>query len=144
MNKRHTALVIGNAGYREVSPLTNPTNDADDIASILAKRDFAVIKKTDCTHKEMDVALKEFRTALKDSDVGLFFFAGHGMQIDGENYLAAVDADAGTEIDAKHSSLPLNRVIETMEKSATATNVIILDACRDNPFERHTNGLQCE
>jgi hypothetical protein len=136
MNKRHGALVIGNAAYRAVSPLTNPTNDADDIAAILGKRDFAVIKKKDCTHKEMDEALKEFRAALKGSDVGLFFFAGHGMQIDGENYLAAVDADADTEIDAKHSSLPLNRVIETMEKSATATNVIILDACRDNPFER--------
>jgi hypothetical protein len=136
MNKRHTALVIGNAAYVEVSALENPTNDADDIAAILAKRDFTVIKKTDCTHKEMDLALKEFRTELKESDVGLFFFAGHGMQIEGENYLAAVDADADTEIDAKHSSLPLNRVIETMEKSATATNIIILDACRDNPFER--------
>jgi len=136
MNKRHTALVIGNAAYEEVSPLANATNDADDVAAILAKRDFTVIKKTDCTHKEMDLALKEFRAELKDSDVGLFFFAGHGMQIEGENYLAAVDADAGTEVDAKHSSLPLNRVIETMEKSATATNIIILDACRDNPFER--------
>lgn len=136
MNKRHTAMVIGNAAYAEVSPLENPTNDADDIAAILTKRDFTVIKKTDCTHKEMDLALKEFRTELKESDVGLFFFAGHGMQIEGENYLAAVDADADTEIDAKHSSLPLNRVIETMEKSATATNIIILDACRDNPFER--------
>jgi hypothetical protein len=136
MNKRHTALVIGNAGYEEVGPLANPTNDADDVAAILAKRDFTVIKKTDCTHKGMDLALKEFRAELKDSDVGLFFFAGHGMQIEGENYLAAVDADAGTEVDAKHSSLPLNRVIETMEKSATATNIIILDACRDNPFER--------
>jgi hypothetical protein len=136
MNKRYTALVIGNATYTEVSPLTNTTHDADDIAAIMAKRDFTVIKYTDCTHKEMDVALKEFRKALKDSDVGLFFFAGHGMQIDGENYLAAVDADSETEIDAKHSSLPLNRVIETMEKSGSSTNIVILDACRDNPFER--------
>ncbi len=136
MNKRHTALVIGNAAYSEVSQLKNPTNDADDIAAILAKHDFDVIKKTDCTHKQMDVALKEFRAALKDSDVGLFFFAGHGMQIDGENYLAAVDADADNETDAKHSSLALNRVIETMEKSGTATNIVVLDACRENPFER--------
>jgi hypothetical protein len=136
MNKRHSALVIGNAAYQEVSALKNPTNDAEDMAAILSKRDFAVIKKTDCTHKEMDVALKQFRAALKDGDVGLFFFAGHGMQIDGENYLAATDADADTETDAKHSSLPLNRVIETMEKSGTATNIIVLDACRENPFER--------
>jgi Caspase domain len=136
MNKRLTALVIGNGGYVDVNPLKNPTNDADDIGEILAKRDFTIIKKTDCTHKEMDLALKEFRAALKDSDVGLFFFAGHGMQIDGENYLAAIDADADTETDAKHSSLSLNRVIETMEKSGTATNIIVLDACRENPFER--------
>jgi hypothetical protein len=136
MAKRFTALVIGNAAYTQVAQLNNPTNDADDVAAKLATYGFAVIKKTDCTHKAMDQALKAFRTALKDSDVALFFFAGHGMQIDGENYLAAVDADAGTEIDAKHSSLPLNQVIETMEKSAAATKIIILDACRDNPFER--------
>ena len=116
MSKKHIALVIGNAAYEEVNPLTNPTNDADDLAAVLAKRDFTVIKKKDCSHKEMDVALKEFRSALKSSDVGLFFFAGHGMQIDGENYLAATDADDDSEIDAKHSSLALNRVIETMEK----------------------------
>jgi len=79
MSKKHTALVIGNAAYAEVNPLTNPTNDAD-VAAILVKRDFTVIKKTDCTHKEMDVVLKEFRTALKDSDVGLFFFAGTGCR----------------------------------------------------------------
>jgi hypothetical protein len=133
---RHTALVVGNAAYTDAGALANPTNDADDIAAVLAKRDFAVIRKTDCTHKQMDIALKEFRATLKDSDVGLFFFAGHGMQIDGENYLAAIDTDVDTETDAKHSSLPLNRVIETLEKSGTATNIIVLDACRNNPFER--------
>jgi uncharacterized caspase-like protein len=68
----------------------------------------------------MDVAMKEFGTELKDGDVELFFFAGHGMQIEGENYLAAVDADADSEVDAKHSSLPLNRMIETMEKPVEA------------------------
>lgn len=136
MSQQHIALVIGNAAYARVKPLANPTNDADDIAAILSRRNFTVIKRTNCTHREMDLALKEFRSALKDGHVGLFFFAGHGMQIDGENYLAAIDADADSEVDAKHSSLPLNRVIETMEKSATATNVIVLDACRDNPFER--------
>jgi Caspase domain len=136
MTKRLAALVIGNAAYQQVGPLANPTNDADDIAANLTSRGFTVIKKTDCTHKEMDLALKDFRALLKKSDVGLFFFAGHGMQIDGENYLAAVDADADTETDAKHSSLPLNRVIETMEKSNATTNIVILDACRDNPFER--------
>jgi hypothetical protein len=136
MTKKPTALVIGNAAYSQVGSLANPTNDADDIATKLQSRGFSVVKKTDCTNKGMDKAIKEFRTSLAGADVALFFFAGHGMQIDGENYLAAVDTDAASEIDAKHSSLPLNRVIETMEKSPAATKIIILDACRDNPFER--------
>ena len=133
---RHTALIIGNAAYAHAGALSNPANDSDDIAAVLSKRGFEVIKKNDCTHKQMDVALKEFKAALKDSDVGLFFFAGHGMQTEGENYLAAIDTDVDTETDAKHSSLPLNRVIDTMEKAATVTNIIVLDACRNNPFER--------
>lgn len=136
MAKRLTALVIGNAAYTQVAQLDNPANDADDVAAKLQACGFTVIKKTDCTHKAMDTALKEFRTSLTDTDVALFFFAGHGMQIDGENYLAAVDADGSSEIDAKYSSLPLNRVIETMEKTPALTKIIILDACRENPFER--------
>ena len=136
MTKHATALVIGNAAYTQAGQLKNPTNDADDVAAKLAARGFVVIRRTDCTHKDMDRAVKDFRASLHGSDVGLFFFAGHGMQIEGENYLAAVDADVSTEIDAKHSSLPLNRIIETMEKADTTTNIVILDACRDNPFER--------
>jgi hypothetical protein len=135
MPKRLTALVIGNAAYTQTNKLSNPANDATDVSAKLGARGFTVIEKTDCTHKEMDHALKEFRASLTDSDVALFFFAGHGMQIDGENYLAAVDADFGNETDAKHSSLSLNRLIETMEKSGTATKIIFLDACRNNPFE---------
>jgi hypothetical protein len=136
MNRRLTALVIGNAAYTGTGPLKNPTNDADDIAAHLEASGFSVIKQTDCTFRDMDRALKRFNTCLDDNDVGLFFFAGHGMQIDGENYLAAVDTDMSAELEAKHSSLPLNRIIETMEKTTTSTNIIILDACRDNPYER--------
>src|ERR1700721_2261192 len=106
MNKRLAALVIGNAAYQQVGSLANPPNDADDIPPNLASRGFTVIKKTDCTHKEMDQALKDFRALLKKSDVGLFFFAGHGMQIDGENYLAPVDADAAPGRAANTSPRP--------------------------------------
>jgi uncharacterized caspase-like protein len=135
--KRHlSAFVLGNATYKEAGALKNPKNDADDITARLQSNGFSVVRKTDCTFKEMDRALKHFKTALVGNDVGLFFFAGHGMQIDGENYLAAIDSDVSDEIEAKHSSLPLNRIIEAMEKSDTSTNIIILDACRDNPFER--------
>src|SRR5258707_398340 len=79
MAKRLTALVIGNAAYTRITKLGNSVNDADDIGAKLAAHGFTVIKKTDCTHKEMDLALKEFRASLTDSDVALFFFAGHGM-----------------------------------------------------------------
>ncbi len=139
MNRLLTALVIGNAAYTDAGKLKNPTNDAEDVATRLEAFGFSVIKKTDCTHKDMDRALKTFKNSLEGNDIGLFFFAGHGMQIDGENYLAAIDTDVSGEIEAKHSSLPLNRVIETMEKARTSTNIIVLDACRDNPYERAWN-----
>lgn len=136
MKRLLTALIIGNADYKEAGKLKNPINDAEDVASRLKACGFSVMKKTDCSHKDMDRAIKDFKLSLADNDIGLFFFAGHGMQIDGENYLAATDTDISGEIEAKHSSLPLNRVIETMEKANTSTNIIILDACRDNPYER--------
>ncbi len=136
MSRRLTALVIGNAAYEHAGELKNPTNDAEDIAAKLAACGFTVSKAINCSILEMDQALKRYKKTLADNDVGLFFFAGHGMQIEGENYLAAVNTDTAGEDEAKYSSLPLNRVIEVMEKAGTSTNIIILDACRDNPFER--------
>lgn len=136
MSRRLTALVIGNADYADAGKLKNPGNDATDISAKLTECGFTVATHLDCSHLEMDQALKDFKTALKDSDVGLFFFAGHGMQVDGSNYLAAVDTDVSGEIEAKHSSLALNQVIEVMEKADNASSIIILDACRNNPFER--------
>lgn len=136
MKRRLAALVIGNAAYQAVTELKNPANDAEDVGRQLEASGFTVVRKTDCTHVAMDRALRAFKRDLDDSDVGLFFFAGHGMQIEGENYLAAIDTDATDELEAKHSSLALNKVIEVMEKSQCSTSIIILDACRDNPFER--------
>lgn len=136
MTRRLAALVIGNAAYPNSAALKNPVNDAEDVARELEACGFSVIEKIDSPRADMDRALQRFQRELKDIDVGLFFFAGHGMQIDGENYLVAVDTDAADEIAAKHSSLALNRVIDVMAKSGCSTGIIILDACRDNPFER--------
>ncbi len=105
MSRRLNALVIGNAAYEAADELKNPVNDAQDVAAKLETCGFKVIRETDSRHVDMDRALKRFQKVLKDSDVGLFFFAGHGMQIDGENYLAAIDTDGADEIAAKHSSL---------------------------------------
>lgn len=136
MSRRLAALVIGNADYAEARNLKNPVHDAIDVSAKLSECGFTVATLLDCSHRKMEQALKEFKKALKDSDVGLFFFAGHGMQIDGNNYLAAVDTDMTGEIEAKHSSLPLNQVIDVMERGPNASSIIILDACRNNPFER--------
>ena len=136
MSRRLAALVIGNADYVNAGKLKNPVNDTQDISAQLVRCGFTVATKLNCSYQEMDQALKDFKKPLKDSDVGLFFFAGHGIQIGGDNYFAAIDTDVSDEVPAKHSSLALNKVIAVMEKSENASSIIILDACRNNPFER--------
>ena len=139
MKRNMAALVFGNANYTNGGVLKNPANDAVDIAAKLKTYGFHTIVVKDATHKEMDKRLKEFKKLLETNEVGLFFFGGHGMQIDGRNYLLATDTDNADETEAKHSSLSLDKVIEVMEKSPAATKIIILDACRDNPWERAWN-----
>jgi hypothetical protein len=136
MPRKLTALVIGNAAYPGAAKLKNPVHDAQDVSAAIAACDFSVTTVVDSGLKDMEKALRAFKGDLNGSDVGLFFFAGHGMQIDGENYLNTIDTDFEDEVEAKHSSLALNKVIELMERSEIATNIIILDACRNNPFER--------
>lgn len=136
MKRNMAALLIGNAAYADGHDLRNPANDATDLGAKLKGYGFNVILATDCTNKEMDKQLKAFRTLLETHEVGLFFFAGHGMQIDGRNYLIATDTDMDTETDAQHSSLSLDKVLDTMSKSNASTKIVVLDACRTNPWER--------
>jgi uncharacterized caspase-like protein len=84
----------------------------------------------------MSKLLKEFKMLLGDNEVGLFFFAGHGVQIEGVDYLFAVDTDTSDEAEARHSSLSLDKVIDITDRSNAQTKIIVLDACRDNPWER--------
>lgn len=137
MNK--VALIYGNDNYPE-SPLKNPVNDAESVKEKLTNLGFHCIVRTNAKVKEMDEGLTDFAEQLDNSDVALFFFAGHGMQIDGMNYLTAIDTKFQSEADAKYSSLPLNKVIETMEDGHNQTSIIILDACRNNPYERRWRG----
>lgn len=136
MKRKMAALVIGNGAYRDCGVLKNPVNDADDMAAKLSSYGFHVVSVVDATSIEMDRKLREFRDLLATNDVGLFFFAGHGMQIDGTNYLLATDTDTSSELDAKHSSLSLDKVIDTLAKSPASMKIMILDACRNNPWER--------
>lgn len=139
MQRKLTALVIGISNYPNDAELKNPINDADDMTEELERLGFSVIKVTDAKAEDIDRGLNSFKGALNSNDVGLFYFAGHGMQIKGENYLNTIDTSFYDEVSAKHSSFPLNQVIDTMDSCSNSTNIIILDACRNNPFVRAWN-----
>jgi uncharacterized caspase-like protein len=132
--RRLAALVIGNASYQYVAPLVNSINDADDMSSQLAALGFSVRTLKDASTQQMEQAVIEFRSNLEQSSVGLMFFAGHGFQIYGKNYLAGIDTKDGDELAVKYSALDLDMVLDAMKVAAAPTGFIILDACRNNPF----------
>ena len=139
MIRKLTALIVGVADYPNGVSLKNPANDANDVVNALERLGFSIVRTINPTIEEMDRALDSFKDNLNSNDVGLFYFAGHGMQIKGENYLNAIDTNFFDEISAKHSSFPLNQIIEVMDSCSNKTNIIILDACRNNPFVRAWN-----
>lgn len=130
---RRVALVIGNANYR-VGPLNNPANDAEDMAHTLAALGFEVMVAIDADLETMRRSLQEFRSAIRQGSVGLFYFAGHGVQYRGENYLIPVDAPIQSASDLDLYALPLKAVLDRMHDANSAANIVILDACRNNPF----------
>ncbi len=133
--ERRIALVIGNGNY-ESGRLRNSVNDANDIAAALQKLDFSVILKNDAGHKEMETAIKELGKKLKKDDVGLFFYAGHGVQIEGQNYLIPIGANIEEESDVKYRAVNLSRILDVMDSAGNRLNIIILDACRNNPYAK--------
>ena len=133
------ALVIGNANYK-TGKLSNPVNDAKDFAGVLEKCGFSVILETDINRKEFRKSIFEFSKNLKKSDVGLFYYAGHGLQVDGVNYLVPIGADLKARFDVDDQCLKVAYILDAMEEYGDRMNIIILDACRDNPF-RSCRGL---
>jgi hypothetical protein len=127
------ALVIGNGAYKD-APLPNPVNDSADIAKALEASGFMVIRRDNASLKEMHLALREFGDKLSRNATGLFYFAGHGLQVRGRNFLLPVDADVAREDEVSFQSLDLNAVLEKMDTARNSVNVVILDACRNNPF----------
>ncbi|MFP5441385.1 MAG: caspase domain-containing protein [Gammaproteobacteria bacterium] len=134
-SERKVALVIGNAAYRE-NPLRNPVNDARAMSAKLKKLGFEVITHENVTALKYGAVLREFRSKLSPGAVALFFYAGHGLQVNGKNYLPAVDAQIQGEEDVPMQSLDLNQVLLTLEDSKTRMNLVFLDACRNNPYAR--------
>jgi uncharacterized caspase-like protein len=130
------ALVIGNSAYRHAAPLANPGNDAADMAAALRRLDFKVIDGIDLDKAAFDRKVAEFASALRGASVGLFFYAGHGLQVGGQNYLVPIDAQADSAAALDFQMVRLDLVQRTMEREAQ-TNLLFLDACRDNPLARN-------
>lgn len=135
--EKRIALVIGNGEY-ESSPLQNPTNDAKDVSSVLQDVNFEVTTLVNASALDMDRAISDFgKKLLQNPDaVGLFYFAGHGMQVEGRNYLIPVKSNINAEDEVKFKAIDAGMVLSKMESAGNATNIVILDACRDNPFAR--------
>lgn len=129
------ALVIGNSNYL-TTPLKNPVNDARSMSASLQRLGFQVIYAEDATRRKMDEVVRTFYQKLRNGGVGLFYYAGHGMQVKGRNYLIPVDARIESESDVEHESIDIARVLGKMEDANNPVNIVILDACRDNPFAR--------
>jgi tetratricopeptide (TPR) repeat protein len=139
------ALLIGNQAYADV-PLRNPANDAIDLARALMNLGFETQVLTNMGKVQMQTAVDSFAARLSPGDVGIFFYAGHGFQLDNENYLVPVDYSAHTGVQAKAQSIRFSNIKSRLEATPARLIIMVLDACRDNPFQvgpdgKTTNGL---
>ncbi|MBS1809170.1 MAG: caspase family protein [Acidobacteria bacterium] len=136
--ERRIALVVGNSAY-ERSPLLNPVNDARDIAQVLSELKFEVIYKANLGYKDMKAAIREFGAQMKSGEVGLFYYAGHAVQVGGRNYLVPVDARIKDEAEVAEEAIDVSLVLTQMKNAQSLMNILILDACRNNPFPQKYN-----
>jgi uncharacterized caspase-like protein len=134
--EKRVALVIGNSEYKNARGLPNPANDATDFGSMLKNAGFdLVITQLNGHIAEMRTALREFGAQTRDSDVAVMFYSGYGIDLDGENYLIPIDAKLETDADIVDEAISLDGVLLAVE-SAKQLRLVILDACRDNPFAK--------
>ena len=132
---KRVALLMGNSNYQH-SPLKNPVNDAKDMAKVLQKMDFDVSLVLDANQEKMENAINTFSRKLTPGSVALFYFAGHGVQMNGENYLIPVDANIKRQSDVRYKAVNTGQVLDVMGESENNLNIVILDACRNNPLPR--------
>lgn len=134
IDQKRTALVIGNATYTS-SPLRNSANDAKAMANTLRGMNFEVMEFENMTKKDMELKIREFGAKLKATNgIGLFYYAGHGLQLKNQNYLIPIDANIQKEQDVEFEAVDLQRLLGEMDYAANDLNIVILDACRNNPF----------
>lgn len=131
--EKRVALVIGNKDYK-IGPLQNPENDANDLTALLNRKQFEVIKVINGTRLEMREAIKSFSQKIADGAIGLFYYSGHGVQVEGENYLVPIDAKIEYKEEVPDECIGVSTILRYMEASNNKLNIMILDACRNSPF----------
>jgi len=134
--EKRVALVIGNSAYRTANELANPSNDAAEMVAKLSKLGFEVVDGIDLDKASMDRKILDFAGKLTGAELGLFFYAGHGLQVGGVNYLVPIDAQLSSAAALDFETVRLDLVQRTMERESK-TNILFLDACRDNPLARN-------
>jgi uncharacterized caspase-like protein len=134
-SEQRIALVIGNSDYKN-SPLKNPVNDATDMAKKLESLGFKVKRLLNADQVEMKKAIRQFGVDLKKGGVGLFYYAGHGMQVKGNNYLIPVGVDIAEEDEVEDLAVDASLILRKMQSADNRLNIVLLDACRNNPFAR--------
>jgi TPR repeat protein len=134
--EKRVALVIGNATYQSAAKLANPLNDASDVSAVLKELGFQVIEGFDLEKVTFDRKVRDFAAALQGAAAGIFFYAGHGLQVAGHNYLVPIDAQLTTAAALEFEMVRVDVVQRVMENQAN-TNILVLDACRDNPLARN-------
>jgi uncharacterized caspase-like protein len=137
--EKRVALVIGNSAYKNAPQLSNPAKDATAISDMLRKANFDVVESVrDANNQDMRRTLREFSDKSQNADVAVVYFAGHGIEVDGQNYLIPTDAVLQRDRDVYDEAISLERILQTVEP-AKSLRLVILDACRDNPF---TNSMK--
>jgi len=134
-SSRRIALVMGNSNYK-VRPLKNPRNDADDVSNALKATGFQVIDLRDATIQQMRAGVRQFGDRLINNDVGLVYYSGHGVEVKGRNYFIPVNADIMREDEIADQGLDVSLILEKMNTAGKGVNILIVDACRDDPFGR--------
>jgi hypothetical protein len=132
---KRLALVIGNASYK-VRPLLNPRNDADDVSRVLRSTGFEVIDLRDATLAQMRTSVRQFGERLMSNDVGLVYYSGHGIEVKGRNYFIPVNADIKASDEVADQALDVSLILAKMDTAKKGVNILIVDACRDDPFGR--------
>ncbi|WP_415715463.1 caspase family protein [Maridesulfovibrio sp.] len=133
--QKRLALLIGNSAYKN-GPLKNPVNDVTAMDKALSKVGFDVMVVKDADRSTIGRAIDKFGSRLKNYDVGLFYFSGHGLQVDGINYLCPLGMNVQGQSDVPYEAIDAGKVLAKMEDAGNRMNVVILDACRNNPFKR--------